>query len=114
MDWVMNRVWMEKKRLGMVALAVLAWPAMGAAAQDMRQVAEPKIPASCVQLSAQLMSVKDKVAEADERKLDTGRIQAALDKCSPGMAVELKPASGNNAFLTGAAGVACWGDSADR
>ena len=35
------------------------------------------------------------------RKLDTDRIQGALDKCTPGMAVELKPGSGNNAFLTG-------------
>jgi polygalacturonase len=70
-------------------------------AQDTRTVTEPKIPASCVQLPAQLRAMNDKVAEADERKLDTTRIQAALDKCTPGMAVELKPASGNNAFLTG-------------
>jgi polygalacturonase len=70
-------------------------------AQDTRQVTEPKIPASCVQLSAQLRSVSDKIADADEGKLDTARIQNALDKCKPGMAVELKPASGNNAFLSG-------------
>ena len=62
---------------------------------------EPKIPASCVQLPAQLRAVSDKLAEADESKLDTARIQSALDKCKPGMAVELKPASGNNAFLSG-------------
>ncbi len=52
-------------------------------------------------VGAQLRAVSDKVAEADEGKLDTERIQTALDKCKPGMAVELKPASGNNAFLTG-------------
>ena len=80
--------------------AVLALSAISAAAQDTRQVTEPKIPASCVQLPAKLMAVGDKLAEADERKLDTARIQAALDSCKPGMAVELKPASGNNAFLT--------------
>jgi len=45
--------------------------------------------------------VSDKLAEADEGKLDTVRIQSALDKCKPGMAVELKPSSGNNAFLSG-------------
>ena len=74
---------------------------MTAMAQDTRQVIEPKIPASCVQLSAQLRSVSDKLSEADEGKLDTARIQSAIDKCKPGMAVELKPASGNNAFLSG-------------
>jgi polygalacturonase len=71
-------------------------------AQDTRQVNEPTIPASCVQLPAQLRAMSDKLAEADESKLDTARIQSALDKCKPGMAVELKPSSGNNAFLTGA------------
>ncbi len=72
-----------------------------ATAQDTRQVTEPKIPASCVQLPAQLRAMNDKLDDADESKLDTARIQGALDKCKPGMAVELKPSSGNNAFLTG-------------
>ena len=62
---------------------------------------EPKIPAACVQLDAQLVAVSDKVAEADEQKLDTDRIQSALDKCKPGMAVELKAGGKKNAFLTG-------------
>ena len=70
-------------------------------AQDTRQVTEPKIPASCTQLPARLRATGDKLAEADESKLDTARIQSALDKCKPGMAVELRPASGNNAFLSG-------------
>jgi polygalacturonase len=70
-------------------------------AQDMRQVSEPTIPASCVQLPSQLRSVSEKLVDADEKKLDTARIQAALDKCKPGMAVELTPANGNNAFLSG-------------
>jgi len=72
-----------------------------ARAQDTRQVTEPTIPASCVQLPAQLLAVSGKLADADEGKLDTARIQSALDKCKPGMAVELKPSSGNNAFLSG-------------
>jgi polygalacturonase len=72
-----------------------------ASAQDTRQVAEPKIPASCVQLPAQLRAVNDRLAEVDESKLDTARIQSALDKCKPGTAVELTPAEGNNAFLSG-------------
>jgi polygalacturonase len=69
--------------------------------QDTRQVVEPTIPPSCAQLPAQLQAMSNKLAEADERKLDTARIQSALDKCKPGMAVELKPSSGNNAFLSG-------------
>src|SRR5277367_6323131 len=84
-----------------VVVAMLLSVVATAKAQDTRQVSEPKIPASCVQLSAQLRAMSDKLADADEDKLDTARIQSALDKCKPGMAVELKPSSGNNAFLTG-------------
>jgi polygalacturonase len=82
----------------------LAWTlaACGAAlAQDTRVVNEPVIPPSCVQLPAMLQSVGDKLDEADEQKLDTARIQAALDGCKSGQAVELKEQSGKNAFLTG-------------
>src|SRR3984885_12032234 len=86
-------------RIGIAVLLSLI--PMTAIAQDMRQVTEPKIPASCVQLPAQLRAVSNMLAEADESKLDTARIQSALDKSKPGMAVELKPASGNNAFLSG-------------
>jgi polygalacturonase len=84
-----------------VVCLLLSGLAGTASGQDTRQVTEPKIPASCVQLPAQLRAVSDKLAESDESKLDTVRIQSALDKCKPGMAVELKPASGNNAFLSG-------------
>ncbi|MDX6459255.1 MAG: polygalacturonase [Acidobacteriaceae bacterium] len=83
-----------------VATAIL-FSTIAATAQDTRQVTEPKIPASCVQLPAQLQAIGDELAESDESKLDTARIQGALDKCKPGMAVELKPSSGNNAFLSG-------------
>jgi polygalacturonase len=83
-----------------VATAILL-STIAATAQDTRQVTEPTIPSSCVQLPAQLRAVSDKLAETDEGKLDTLRIQGALDKCKPGMAVELKPSSGNNAFLSG-------------
>jgi polygalacturonase len=72
-----------------------------AAAQDTRTVSEPVIPPSCVQLPAKLRGVADKLADADEQKLDTARIQAAMDGCKPGMAVELKPDGENNSFLTG-------------
>jgi polygalacturonase len=78
-----------------------------AVAQDTRDVKEPKIPATCTTLGAKLRAVADKVAEADEEKLDTQRIQAAMDACKPGMAVELKPEDGNNAFLTGPLELRC-------
>lgn len=84
----------------LVAVGVLGCAGL-AEAQDTRVVKEPVIPVSCVRLSASLRAVSDRVAEADERKLDTARIQAALDTCKPGQAVELRPQAGNNAFLTG-------------
>src|ERR1700730_859913 len=84
-----------------IVIVLLVTIASTVNAQDTRQVIEPKIPSSCTQLPAQLRATGDKLDEADESKLDTARIQSALDKCKPGMAVELKPASGNNAFLSG-------------
>lgn len=69
-----------------------------AAAQDTRQVTEPRIPESCVQLPAQLRATSHMLNVADEGKLDTERIQSALDNFRQGMAVELKPSNGNHAF----------------
>jgi polygalacturonase len=93
----------DSSRRKTVICAFAGWIGLSIAAlgQDTRQVSEPRIPASCVQLPAQLVAVGNKLNEADEGKLDTARIQLALDKCQPGMAVELKPSSGNNAFLSG-------------
>jgi polygalacturonase len=80
-------------------LAVLAGAAFG---QDTRTVTEPKIPASCAVLKAQLSAEKGVfAAEADEAKLDTERVQAALNGCKPGQAVELASDGGRNAFLAG-------------
>ena len=79
--------------------AVLAIPCF---AQDTRHVTEPKIPASCTVLKANLSSI-DKgqtIPEADENQFDTKRIQDALDRCKPGQAVELKAGGGHDAFLT--------------
>ena len=86
-------------RAGVVFCVGSVW--LSAKAQDTRQVVEPKIPTACVQLEAKLKTVEDKIVPADESKLDTDRIQKALDGCGPGMAVELKAAGGNDAFLTG-------------
>jgi polygalacturonase len=70
-------------------------------AQDTRQVKEPKIPPLCVALTANLTAQGTTLAEADENKLDTQRIQQALDRCKAGQAVELKSAGNHNAFLSG-------------
>jgi len=85
-------------KLGLAGLLAICG---AASAQDTRVVNEPVIPPSCAQLPAMLQSVGSKIDPQDEQKLDTNRIQAALDKCKPGMAVELKQQSGKNAFLTG-------------
>jgi polygalacturonase len=99
--------------IGLVG-CVVAWGA--AVAQDMRQVSEPKIPPVCTRLLARLYAAPDvnggHVREQDEQKLDSDRIQKAIDACGPGKAVELAPggpcadgagacAAGTNAFLSG-------------
>ena len=71
------------------------------AAQDTRHVVEPTIPPVCTVLPAALHATANQLAEADENKLDTARIQKALDACGAGKAVELKPAGASNAFLSG-------------
>ncbi len=75
--------------------------AAGLCAQDTRHVSEPVIPPACTTLSAQLSVNGNKLADADEGKLDTTRIQKAMDTCGAGKAVVLKTSGANNAFLTG-------------
>jgi polygalacturonase len=72
-----------------------------ASAQDTRKVTEPVIPPACATLTAQLTSQGANLADADESKPDTARIQQAIDRCGPGKAVELKPAEAHKAFLSG-------------
>ena len=54
-----------------------------------RTVTEPVIPAACTKLEAAIAAPGDRIAEADEARADTARIQEAIDKCKPGLAVEL-------------------------
>jgi polygalacturonase len=76
-------------------------------AQDTRIVHEPVFPPACTTLTAELSTSGTGIAEADEperdreSKLDTDRIQHALDTCSKGHAVLLRAQVGNDAFLTG-------------
>jgi polygalacturonase len=98
-----------------LSAAVLSFGVGAAAAQDTRVVTEPKVPPVCVKLEARLLAAADanggKVREEDEGKLNTERIQKALDGCGAGKAVELAgrwcppgaecKAQDENAFLTG-------------
>ncbi len=70
-------------------------------AQDTRQVIEPQIPPPCAVLDARLSAPHGRLSPSDEQKLDTPRIQAALDACAAGHAVELRGSRAGNAFLAG-------------
>lgn len=71
------------------------------AAQDTRNIVEPFFPQLCTTLDAQLKATGRTLDPADEQKLDTARIQKAIDKCGKGRAVRLRVNEENNAFLTG-------------
>lgn len=71
-------------------------------AQDRRTVTEPVVPRACTTLTARLTPVGDStVSESDERRLDTERIQEAIDHCARGNAVVLAAEDGARAFLSG-------------
>jgi polygalacturonase len=85
-----------------VVALVLSSPVVFVSAQDRRQVSEPLIPPTCTTVYAQKSVGADrKVAAADEAKLDSARIQAAIDQCKSGAAVLLAAAPGKNAFVSG-------------
>lgn len=77
------------------------------AAQDTRIVTEPVLPAICATVDAQLQSIEKQppasgltLAETDESKLDTARIQKAIDQCGKG-GVLLRTHGIADAFLSG-------------
>ena len=97
---------------------LMAFLGLGAVAhaQDTRVVTEPKLPPVCKRLTAKLAAISDTngghLRDEDEAKLDTERIQEAIDGCGAGRAVELAeyfPTCGlsaacttvSNAFLSG-------------
>jgi polygalacturonase len=83
-----------------IAAALVAAP-LSLRAQDSRTVVEPFFPQLCTTLDAQLQAAGGSLAPADEQKLDTQRIQKAIDKCGKGRAVMLHVNEQNNAFLSG-------------
>jgi len=82
------------------ALSLLCF-ALVLPAQDTRKVTEPHIPAACVTLSAGIAAEHGVIAPEDEQKLDTARIQHAIDNCAAGKAVVLRANGGKNVFLAG-------------
>ena len=75
-------------------------------AQDTRTVTEPVIPPACTTLDAALTISGPghsgmTLATADEGKLDTERIQKAIDQCAKGKGVLLRSKGTANAFLSG-------------
>ena len=87
------------------AVVLFAGCAMAASGQDTRTVTEPHLPPVCTVLRAQLHAEHGRLTDADEQKLDTARIQQAIDHCSAtgaaGHAVELTANGGDQVFLTG-------------
>lgn len=85
---------------GLMVLAGIA--ARGIGAQDTRRVTEPTFPAPCTVVSATLVPLADTtLADADERQLDTRRVQLAIDRCASGHGVVLKANGAQRAFLIG-------------
>jgi len=71
------------------------------ASQDLRSVVEPHYPAVCTALRARLTALEGRLTDADELRQDTRRLQAAIDKCPAGKAVELRADGPKNVFLSG-------------
>ena len=95
-----DRVARRLTTVAAVALQVL-FSATVLHAQDTRNVSEPHIPAPCVTLHASIIATQGTIADRDEGKLDTERIQHAIDNCNAGEAVVLRAEGRSNVFLTG-------------
>lgn len=81
-----------------LAMTAVSLPGL---AQDTRRVTEPVVPPVCASINADLTASDHGIAEKDEEKLDTARIQAALDHCGTGHSVELRAKGTANVFLSG-------------
>ncbi|MGA2569286.1 MAG: pectinesterase family protein [Terracidiphilus sp.] len=79
----------------------LLFAALALNAQDTRTVTEPRIPPACVTLRADVAAPNGIIADGDEQKLATARIQDALDHCAAGHAVVLRAHGKSSVFITG-------------
>lgn len=73
---------------------------LSASAQDSRQIKEPVAPPVCALVAAELNDAQISLQQAAAP--DTGRLQAAIDKCASGQAVRLVASKKNTVFLSGA------------
>jgi len=89
-----------KQPFALLSLVTL-WSVPFLAAQDSRTVTEPVLPPVCSSLDAQLSLSGHTLAKTDEDKLDSARIQQALDACGKGQGVMLRAHGAANAFLSG-------------
>ena len=92
-DFVRLRFWLCALILALFSLAL--------AAQDTRQVSEPKIPPACSTLEAAIAAKSGVLLETDELRTDTQRIQSAIDGCTAGKAVVLQVHGDRSVFLSG-------------
>src|SRR5260370_17244104 len=84
-SWLGNMVKILGRQVGDLPYyaLLLTMTLVDVCAQDSRRVSEPRIPPSCTILTASLTAHGTTLAEADESKLDTRRVQNALDHCPP-------------------------------
>jgi polygalacturonase len=92
---------MRSLHLSSLFAVALLLSAFAAPAQDTRKVTEPRLPAACVTLDAAIAADHGVISPHDEQKLDTARIQQAMDRCAKGKAVVLRAAGPKNVFLSG-------------
>jgi polygalacturonase len=88
------------KRLIFLSAIILLAPRF-LVAQDSRTITEPVLPPVCSSLDAEIAVKGHSLSETDEMKLDTARIQHAIDACGNGKGVLLRARGSNNAFLSG-------------
>lgn len=82
-------------------LSILPFLISCLAAQEAGMAVEPFFPPFCSTVDAQLKATGNTLAPADEQKVDTARIQRAIDRCGKGRAVKLRVNEEMNAFLSG-------------
>jgi polygalacturonase len=90
----MRFAWITRSAVVGVLAAISTLAAQG---QDTRTVVEPVFPPSCTTLQAQQAILNGE--PASETIFDTTRLQAALNSCAVGQAIELQTSGTNNAFL---------------
>ncbi len=99
---------------GLLAAGLGLVGAAGLQAQDRRRIQRPSLPPACARLTARKRlliipappgspagTFAETVAAKNETRLDTARIQAALDACPAGQGVYLQAAGAERAFVAG-------------